>query len=116
MRDEDVKKVFMHSLLHLEREQEPFMLLKEEKAFLEKFSKPDFQDEVGFVIHRTRFESGKLFSKEALERFLHMIRLFVGGRVIGNYQKTNKEPEVLKVTITIEHLTYKEYKDEAEHN
>lgn len=106
----------MHSLLHLEQENKPPMSFKEEKEYLAKFAESDFQDKMSFVIHRERFDVGKLFSREAMEKFLHIIRLFVGGRVIGNYQKTKKEPEVLKVTIIVEHLTHKEYKDEAEYS
>lgn len=115
MNENDAKKLFLHSLLSMEMESKPPMTTREEKTYLNKFEEPDFQDEIAFLLSKERHEPGMLFSRDALEKFLHIIRLYVGGRIIGNFNKTGREPEVLRVTLTVEHLTHKEFKNESEH-
>lgn len=111
MKDEDLKKLFLHSILQtdLDEPQMP-MTLKEEKDILHKFSEKG-SDTFHLAIIKERKEPGKLFSKKALERFLHTLRLYVGGRILGNFNKTNMSPEVVCVTIKVEHLTRLEYEN-----
>jgi hypothetical protein len=112
MNEDNVKKLFLHRLLNIQQQQSQPMTLKEEREILDRFSQPDFPDEISFSLSKNNFEPGKLFSQDALERFLRTIRLYIGGRIMGDYDKTKKEPEVCRVTITIEHLTHKEFENE----
>lgn len=110
-KDEDLKKLMMRSIMNVNLDEKPEqpMTLSEEKAILVKFSKPDFNDEFHLAIIKQKEEPGKLFSRKSFEKFLHMIRLYVGGRVIGNFEKTEKSPEVVYVSIQVEHITREEY-------
>lgn len=111
MKDDDLKKLVMHSILQTDLDENPQspMTPKEEKDILHRFSETEFPDTFHLAIIKERDEPGKLFSKRALERFLHTLRLYVGGRILGNFNKTDKSPEVVCVTIKIEHLTRREY-------
>lgn len=108
--DEDLKKFVMHSMFQsgMHSGQAP-MAPKEELDILRTFSDKEFSDTFHLAIIKKKDEPGRLFSKNALERFLHMLRLYVGGRILGHFDKTAKSPEVVYVTITVEHLTKQEY-------
>jgi len=109
--NDSLKKLFIHSMLQIDpEEKEPPMTLKEEKDILNRFSDTDLSDSMNFTLVKEREESGKLFSKNALERFLHTLRLYVGGRIMGHFNKTARSPEVLVVRIEVEHITKEEYK------
>ncbi len=110
--DDKLKKVFIHSLLSVDPDEKELpMTLREEKDILNQFSEKDISDSVNFAIIKERDEPGKLFSHKALERFLHTIRLFIGGRILGNFAKTEKSPEVVVVHITVEHTTKKDWEE-----
>ena len=111
--EDDLKKLMMHSLLTTDLEEKSVrpMSPKEERATLNTFSEPDFSDSMSLCLIKENFEPGKLFSKKSLEKFLFMIRLFVGGRILGHFDKTKKEPEVVRVRIIVEHMPRKEYDD-----
>ena len=91
----------------LERPMKP----SEERSILNRFSQPDFNDEFHLAIIKQKEEPGKLFSRKSLEKFLHMLRLYVGGRILGNFEKTGKSPEVVYISIKVEHITRQEYED-----
>lgn len=109
--DDNLKKLLLYSVTHTEQERKPPFTPKEEKGILDKFTAPEFPDDLSLALKKTNFEPGKLFSRMALERFLHTLRIYVGARILGNYTKTQKEPEVMIVHIHIEHLTKKEYEE-----
>lgn len=109
--DENLKKLMFHSLVNIDfNEVAEFMSPADRKAFLNKFSEVDCLDEVNLAIIKQKEEPGKLFSKKSFERFLHTLRLFVGGRLMGYFEKTAKCPEVMAVHIKIEYMTLEEYK------
>lgn len=108
---DDLKNLLLYSLVQKESEVKPPFTPKEEKATLDKYADPEFVDTVSFTLARKNVEPGRLFSRGALEKFLHNLRLFVGGRILGNYNKTGKPSEVLVVHIQIEHLTIDEYEE-----
>lgn len=109
--NDDLKKLLMHSVLQTDLDEKPQrpMTLKEEKDILHKFSDGEFLDSFNLAIIKNHDEPGKLFSRNALEKFLHTLRLYVGGRILGQFDKTGKSPEVTYVHIHIEHLTREEY-------
>jgi len=107
---DDLKKLLLHGIARSnldEREERP-MPIKEEKAAVEEFSQADFPDTISFSIIRER-DLTKLFSKGAFNRWLHIIRLFVGGRILGYFHKNNKCPEVAVVHIHMEFITKEEF-------
>lgn len=108
--DDDLRKLLMHSVARtdLEERDERPMPVKEEKAAVEEFSKADFPDTISFSIIREK-DLTKLFSKGAFNRWLHIIRLFVGGRILGFYHKNNKCPEVAVVHIQMEFISKEEF-------
>ena len=115
--EDDFKKLVVHTILlsgSLEGKGQRPMPHKEEKEAYQLFSTPDYNDSSNFILSKLKFEEGKLFSVNALEKFLYMIRLFIGGRIIGNYEKTKREPEVVKVTVTVEHMSHEQYKKEVQ--
>jgi len=118
--EDTLKKLLLYNITHSEQEQKAPFTPKEEKGILKQYSEPDFTDSVTFALTKTNAEPGKLFSRLGLERFLHNLRIYVGARILGNYNKTQKEPEVLLVHIQVEHLTKKEYeeriKNESDHS
>lgn len=113
--DDQLRKLFIHSMLSLDPgEKELPMTLKEEKDAFAKFSEKEVSDSINFAIIKQRDEPSRLFSQKALERFLHIIRLFIGGRIMANFDKTKKSPEVVVVHITVEHITKKEWEGRTE--
>jgi len=111
MKDDDLKKLILHGVLSTDLDEKPEkpMTLKEEKQVLAMFSDKDFQDSFNLAIIKNHEEPGKLYSQKALERFLHTLRLYIGGRILGQFNKTETSPEVTYVHIQVEHLTKKEY-------
>lgn len=107
--DENLKKLILYDITHTEQEKKPPFTPQQEKGILDKYADPEFSDTVSFSLTKTNHEPGRLFSRLSLERFLHNVRIYIGARILGNYTKTKKEPEVLLVHIQIEHLTKKEY-------
>jgi hypothetical protein len=110
--NDDLKKLLLHGVARMDiaegQEIRP-MSHKEEKTILAKFCN-DCEDEINLSIIKEREEPGKSFSRLSFTKFLHMIRLFVGGRVLNNFDKNNKSPEVVVVNIKIEYMTKEEYK------
>lgn len=108
---DDLKKLLLHGIsrLDIDDRQERPMSIKEEKAALEQFSEQDFPDAIYFSIIKEKPEADKLFSKGAFNRFLHILRLYVGGRILGHFNKTKKPPEVAIVHIQMEYLTKEEF-------
>jgi hypothetical protein len=110
--DDQLKKLFIHSLLSVDPEEKYApMTLREEKELLNRFSEKEVPDSINFAIIKEREEPGKVFSQKALERFLHTIRLFIGGRIMAEFDKTQKCPEVTVVNIRIEHTTKKDWEE-----
>ena len=109
--DEALKKLMMHSITRTDLDEKPErpMMPSEEKALLGKFSAPNFEDEFHLAIIKEKEEPGRLFSRRSFEKFLHMLRLYVGGRVLGNFEKTKQSPEVVYISIKVEHITREEY-------
>lgn len=109
--DDDLKKLLLHGVARMDiaegQEIRP-MSHKEEKAILAKF-RDNCEDEINLSIIKEREEPGKSFSRLSFIKFLHMIRLFVGGRILNNFDK-NKKSEVVMVNIKIEYMTKEEYK------
>jgi len=107
--DESLKKLMMHSVvnLDLDKNNQPIPPA-EAKKILSMFSDPEFADVLNLSLLKERQEPGRLFSEEALQRFLHMIRLFVGGRIIGGY-KEDESPEVYTVRVEVERISKKEW-------
>jgi hypothetical protein len=110
--DEALKKLMMHKIMNIdldERVVEPPMSQSEQRFFLDKFSKQDFADEFYLAVIKQKEEVGRLFSKKSFEKFLHTLRLFVGGRLMAWFDKNQESPEVMQVYIRVEHMTKAEY-------
>lgn len=116
--DEALKKLMMHNIMHIDLSErgEPPMTLAEQKQFLDKFSEQDYPDEIHLAIIKKNEEPGKLFSRKSFDKFLHTLRLFVGGRLMGWFDKTQASPEVMQVHIRIEHMTRAEYEKRLKEN
>lgn len=107
--DEDLKKLAMRSIVDfdLDAKGQP-MPRAEAKKILDRFSDPEFADVINLALIKEKHEPGKLFSNDALQRFLHMLRLFVGGRIMGGYGE-DESPEVFAVRVEIERMSKKEW-------
>ncbi len=117
--DEALKKLMLHNIMHIdlsERGGEPPMTNNEQKQFLERFSDPEYPDEFYLAIIKKKDEPGKLFSRKSFEKFLHTLRLFVGGRLMGWSDKNKESPEVMQVYIRIEHMSKEEYLRRSKEN
>lgn len=109
--DEILKKLILHGIAKLDLDQaveRPFSI-REEKEILDRFSDVDCNDTIHLSIYKERKESDRLFSKGAFNRFLHTVRLFIGGRILGYFRKYNDCPQVAVVTITVEYMTKEEF-------
>jgi len=115
MNDEnDLKKMMLFGVTKMdidERNERP-MPVQEEKAALNEFSQAEFTDTITFSIIREK-DLTKLFSRGALNRFLHIIRLFVGGRMLGFFNRNKKCPEVAVVHLHMEFISKEEYERRA---
>jgi hypothetical protein len=113
--DEALKKLMLHNIMKIDLDErvEPPMTLSEQRQFLDKFSDQDFLDEFYLAIVKNKEEQGRLFSKKSFEKFLHTLRLFVGGRLMAWFDKTQQSPEVMQVYIRVEHMTKAEYERRA---
>jgi hypothetical protein len=112
--DKDLNKLFMQSLLHrtidMPEPELPPMSAAEEKELLNNFSSPDFPGDVlTYAVIRQRQEPGKVFSKGALSKAFHTIKLFIGGKILSNFYKTQKSPEVVVISVRVEHMTKEEF-------
>ncbi len=80
------------------------MTFAEKEKLLSQFEEPDAANRIVLDLERGRHETGLLFSEEAVNQVLEMIALFIGGRVIGMYEATKREPDKVKITVTIENV------------
>ncbi len=113
MDDHDLKKLFATGLIHsgMPTDEPAPMTPKEERELFNRFAEPNHPDVFTCVIRRNNHRPGYLFSKKPLGKLLHTLRLFVGGRILGNYDKTKKEPEVMIVTVQVDHMTLEQFKE-----